>query len=237
MKKVSHTPAQVRSLVAKAAKANASAFVTVKEARVLSSVATFAALDSGNLGGTSPLWSTSEEFVLDLGLVNAEGKPASKSSVTGLGRLGRALALGLDPVKEGERWNVLSSKAGTKEVGDVLGQKVEKVTLTQVRKLADALIVARDADKSSGPTLTADEKKAAKVAAAKKAAKEAQEAALADSTPADRIAVAITMLEKEFGEVDDDAFAKFAQRIEKAIEKERVIRAKAQAVADEANAA
>lgn len=134
------TISEVRTLVRQAARANATAAKKTGEARILSARATHAAVESGALGGKSPVWKTAGDYASDLGVTPA--------TITGLKRLGRALHLGIDPAGEdSERWGFLSSKAGTKEVGALL--TAEDATADSIRAGVDRLLSDQRSGKSA----------------------------------------------------------------------------------------
>jgi hypothetical protein len=85
-----------------------------REARIACAKATHAAFEA-NLIGSDGEWENQKAYAAALHV--------SEGQITGLKRLGQALALGVDPDEIGKTWNLLSSKAGTKEVGDALAKE------------------------------------------------------------------------------------------------------------------
>ena len=99
----------VKAEVTKAHRLFSSAERSTREARVHAAHATRYAVEQGLIGADGE-WKTQDDYAAALGV--------SKGTVTGLKRLGVALAAGVVPGSE--TWNLLSSKAGTKEAGDIL---------------------------------------------------------------------------------------------------------------------
>lgn len=129
------TDAQVKSMVTEAREANESASVTVKAARIASSLALYVAKVTDRIGdGEGALWSGMEGFCADAGIVGATGKAPSSAGVTMLRRIGHAIALGFDADgKDSVLWPVLSSEANNSEgLRKVLDD--ESASLTAVRK-------------------------------------------------------------------------------------------------------
>jgi hypothetical protein len=115
----------LKALTRSAHTANVAVDKKAKEARVLSARAVFAVTESGVIGtdeGKAAGWGTQGDYAAALGV--------SAGTITGLKRLGWMLDKGMTP--DHEQWSLLSSKAGTKEVGDAIA--AEGATVDSVLK-------------------------------------------------------------------------------------------------------
>lgn len=149
--------ADVKRMVSVAKAANESASVTVKAARIASSLALYVAKASDRIGDhDGALWSGMEGFCAEAGIVSATGNAPSSAGLSMLRRIGHAIALGFDADgKDSVLWPVLSSEANNSEtLRTVLDD--ESATLTAVRKA----VQGAKADKDRKASGTSDKRSA-----------------------------------------------------------------------------
>lgn len=138
--------AAVAAMVKASAEAQHNLRVTDRDSRIAAARATYAVKARGEIG-KGMIYANQRDYAMRAGLTRYDSKsreyvPVSGSTVTALGRIGHALALGFDPTgKDSTGWGVLSHEANN-SLAEVLDD--EKVTLTAIRK---AISAARTASK------------------------------------------------------------------------------------------
>lgn len=202
----------ILAAVNKAARANKSAAMKAGEARVLAAEATYLVVTTGAIG-KGGVYATQSEYVDALGV--------SPGQVTGLKRLGRALAIGCKPTDPA--WGLLSSKAGTKEVGAIFGDDLSySVTPEKVyAALKKAFTPDGQRNGAKEARKTADEKKAEK--------KDDSAVVTSGMSVAEQIDAAVSLLSRLAKDLDREAWASLESRLGDIVTRENTIRAKIEA--------
>lgn len=199
----------IKAEVRKTHTLNTRAVTTAKVARVASARVTFDAYEVGAIGKDGA-WDTAKAYAESLGV--------SGGTVTGLRRLGRALSVGLDP--ESSEWDILSTKAGTKAVGEVLDRE-GKVTIKDVTDLAHSLMRDRDSEQTGNKS----SRKAGKSASEKDG--KGSEPVVVVLTPEQHIDAAMQHLRDGLPHLSDEALDDVLKVITRRVQSIRTARTKA----------